>query len=149
MFGNIYHASDPLGNRVYAWEDGCQLAKLNICTMGLMRQMVQKACRFYRVRPPQVVPLGAKCRTSYYLPEEQRICFIPQHRNPMIAYHEAAHHICDVSYGDDLPEHSARWLSIYTGLLLKFNVFARPFLLASMKPFKLPLRPLSPDKVPR
>lgn len=149
MYGNIYHASDPLGNKVYAWEDGCQLAKLNICTMGLMRELVRRACRYYRVRPPQVVPLGAKCRTSFYLPEEQRICFIPSHRNHMIAFHEAAHHICDVSFGDELPDHSAEWLSIYTGLLLKFEIFSVPFLRASLKPFGLPLRPRLPERLPR
>ncbi len=149
MFGIKYRASDPLCNKVYAWEDGCQQAKLNICSMGLMRELVRQACRYYRVPVPQVVPLGAKCRTSFYLPDDTRLCFIPSHRNHMIAYHEAAHHICDVLYGEDLEDHSRAWFSIYMGLLLKFKVFTRTFLAASLRPYNLRLRPLPPDKAPR
>lgn len=146
--GNIYHASDPLRNRIYEWEDGCTIAKINICSMGLVRQLVRKACRYYRVKPPTVVPIGAKFKLSYYLHKKdgtQRICFIPDHRNPVVALHEAAHHICDTLFGDGLADHCKEWLQIYMWLLLKFEVYKRPFLRASLKPYRLRLRPLSPD----
>jgi|ERR1700674_3188339 len=144
MFGNKYHVGDPLGNRIYAWEDGCMLAKLDICSMGLVRSMVRRACRYYRVKPPQVVPLNAKCRTSFYVAEDNRICFIPSHRNPVVVLHEAAHCICDTVFGSKLPDHDRKWFSIYTWLLLKFNVYERPFLAASLAPYKLQLRPRAP-----
>ena len=55
--GNVYHASDPLRNRVYDWEDGCVLANGHIFTMALARKWVRQACRHYKVKPATVVPI--------------------------------------------------------------------------------------------
>jgi hypothetical protein len=150
--GNIYHASDPLRNRVYDWEDGSALAKAPICSMDLMRRLVRRACRYYKVKPPTVVPLDAKYKLSFYLNKTdgtRRICFIPDHRNPVVALHEVAHHICDIRFGDGPADHCKEWFSIYMWLLIKFEVYKKPFLAASLKPYRLRLRPLGPERIPR
>lgn len=148
--GNCYHATDPLRNRIYDWEDGCTIAKSPICTLKLMRSLVHKACRYYKVKPPTVVPIPAQKRLSYYLHKTdgtRRIAFIPDHCNPVVALHEAAHHICDMHFGSKPADHCKEWLQIYLWLLLKFEVYKKPFLAASLKPYRLRLRPLPPERV--
>jgi hypothetical protein len=150
MFGHIYHASDPLCSKVYAWEEGCSLAGSSICTMSLARVLVRRACRYYKVRIPTVLPAGAKCRTSFYLPQHQRIYIIPDHRNPVVVLHEAAHHITDVLFGhESTPDHSKEWFSIFMWLLLKLEIFKQPFLAGSLRPYGLRLRPLGPERIPK
>ena len=146
--GNVYHASDPLRNRVYDWEDGCVLANGHIFTVALARKWVRQACRHYKVKPATVVPIGHNRTLSFYSTKHKRIAFIPTHRNPVVVLHEAAHHISDVLFGHEQADHCKEWFSIYMWLLLKFGVYKKGFLRGSLKPYRLRLRPLGPEKIP-
>lgn len=148
--GNVYHRSDPLRNRVYDWEDGQSLAVQSYMTLGDVRRWVRKACRYYKVKPPTVQMAPDRARLSYSC--GGRLFFVPIHRNPIVALHEVAHHICDTLLDVPSPPallvaHSDEWFSIYMWLLLKFGVYEAPFLRASLKPYRLRLRALSPETI--
>lgn len=115
-----------------------------------VRIWVRKACKLYKVKPPsvQMAPEGAKL--SYSIAKQ--LFFIPDHRNPVVTLHEVAHYICDTHLDVAcepalLRPHSKEWFSIFMWLLIKFGVYERAFLRASLKPYRLRLSPLPPDRL--
>src|ERR1700683_2463886 len=146
--GNIYHASDPLRNRVYDWEKWSMVGKCSLYTMPLVRRWVRLACKHYKVAPPTVVAIGHNRTMSFYSTGHKRISFIPDHRNPVVVLHEAAHHISDVLFGHEQADHCKEWFSIYMWLLIRVGVYKKEFLRASLKPYRLRLRPLGPEQIP-
>lgn len=146
MTTNPYIPNDPLCHKVYRWEDAQWLAGVEVFAHKLVRHWIKKAAKLYSIDAPTVRFLPATSKTSGYDPKRRCIGLVPHHCNPVIVAHEAAHHICDRLTGPDRAHHSHEWFSIFMWLLLKFEVYEPSFLRASLKPYGLRLRPLSPER---
>ena len=143
---NKYNRKDPLCYKVYNWEDGQVLAESPVMSLTTIRRVVGKACRYYGVRPAPQVRLYPKARTSFSL--YGTLGFVPKHLNPIVVLHEAAHYIADKLFGGEYgTPHSDEWFGIYCWLLIKFEVYEPAFLRGSLKPYRLTLKPLGPDRL--
>lgn len=134
---------DPQGAAVYAWED--EWVDWNRPTLSLteVREYVHEACRVFGVEAPVVKqhdgPAMSFSLTARLSEDSVQavVDFRIDHKNPAIALHEAAHHICTVRHPRVTQDHGPTWLGIYMALLMLAKVAPKEALYATARKHKL------------
>lgn len=136
---------DRQANAVYRWENSFADWVSGHAPIPLLRRIVRRAERLYRVPPATLVfPKRQKGATGRWLPSlcepappfgHGRIFLRPRHRTVAVALHETAHWIDNWLFGhlDGAEDHGPRWLGIYLHLLEHFRVAPRAALHASAR----------------
>jgi hypothetical protein len=112
---------DPQQQAVYRWEGEWKDWNRSNATLPELRQVIAWACKRYGIdKVPTVVQHHNGDYAWSVTPEEGRPAISMQHKgqkNVPTALHEAAHVICSLVFGNDIPDHGTEWLGIYMALL--------------------------------
>jgi hypothetical protein len=129
---------DPHQQAVYRWEDSWPGWNKNTIGIKDCREVIRRACKWYKVQPPTVVHHNVRAM-SFSVPTKNYISLQGgEHRenggrNVATALHEAAHHIAWALYGERVQDHGRTWLGIYLCLLVRGRVAPQVALEASAR----------------
>lgn len=140
-------ARDPQREAVYDLESSFHDFNRETLTLAEAREWVGRACRHFKLKPPTVRQhkYGMAFSVTATPPDGSYISFVPQHKNPAIALHEAAHYIAETLYGPLRQDHGPSWLGVYCWLLVECRVVPAAALLAELRKRKLKYRKICRD----
>lgn len=100
----------------------------------------------YNCKPPKIRIRKSKYgEISTYNPRGHVIYLMSFHQNPTLVLHEVAHAVAVRKYKQ--PGHPKAWIGIYQHYLMKYEIYSKTFLKATMKAYGMPWCPLDPKSL--